>query len=72
MGSGVNEEGVDVRLGEKSKAGTLADVDALGVCRDEGEDLRADERVVEDDAGRLKEAERFEGEEVGVTGSGTD
>jgi hypothetical protein len=72
MGGSVDEEGVDVRLGEETKAGALAHVDALDGGGDEGEDLRAHERVVEDDAGRLEEAERFDGEEVGVTGASTD
>ena len=36
MGCTVDEERVDVRLSEKTKAGTLADVDALGGGGDEG------------------------------------
>ena len=34
--------------------------------------MRADERVVEDDVGGLKEAERFDGEEVGIAGASAD
>ena len=69
---GVNEERVDVGLREEAEAGALADVDALGGGGDEREDLRADERIVEDDVGGLQEAQRFDGEEIGVTGAGAD
>lgn len=68
----VHEESVDVRLSEQAKTGALADVYALGGGRDEAEDFGADERVVENDLGGLKNAEGFNGKEVGITGSSAD
>ncbi len=63
---GVEEKRVNVLLGEEAEAGAFADVDALGGGGDEIEDFRRDERVVEDDAGRLKQAEGLDGEEAGI------
>ena len=51
---GSNEERVDVVLREQSDAATFADVDAFSSWRDESKDFGADERVVQNNAGRLE------------------
>ena len=69
FGGSVDEEGVDVVLGEETEASAFADVDALGGGRDEREDFWGDEGVVENDFGGLEEACGFAREEVGVAGA---
>ena len=69
---GVDEERVDVGLREETEAGALADVDTLCGGRDEGEDFGADEGIVEDNVGGLKQARGLPGEEIGIARASTD
>jgi hypothetical protein len=72
-GAGVlDHQRVDFVLGDGLCAAALADVDDFGARRGELENGLRDEIVVEDHVGGLDEAQRLDGEQVGIAGAGAD
>ena len=53
-------------------AAALAHVDDLGVRAAQVEDRLRDKVVVEDDVGGLNQAQRLDGEQIGIAGAGAD
>ena len=67
-----HQHGADLLLRRGVVVGALADIDALGLAAHEFEDFRRDQPVVEHDLGLLHQAQRAEGQQIGVAGAGAD
>ena len=68
----LDEQGVDVLLGQADVAGRLAHVDALGSGRRQVEQGLLRQAVVDDDVGAPQHVEGPHGEQAGVARPGTD
>jgi hypothetical protein len=69
LSSGSDEQRIDVTLGEQADTAALADIDAFGGGRDQGKYFAADQRIVENNVGRLKQKHSLRRQQFGVTGA---
>ncbi len=67
----LDQQGIDQLLRD-GRAGALADVDQLGLGVRQGEDARADERVVDDDLGLLQPSQATDRQQLRIARSGAD
>jgi hypothetical protein len=68
----LNHERIDFFLRDALRAAPLADIHDLSGCARKGEDRRGNKIVVKEDIGGLNEAQSFDSEEVGVSGTCAD
>ena len=62
----------DRRLARRLPSAAAVNIEAARLASGKREDARIDEPVVEDDVGVLQDAQRLQGQKIGIAGTGAD